>query len=55
MVAEVHQETIVGLPRQDLVGPGAGVDLEDFDDLGDVVLDVTRYAPLAGTGNLDAI
>jgi len=31
----------VGLSRQDLVGPGAGVDLEDFDDLGDVVLDVT--------------
>jgi len=29
----------VGLFRQDLVGSGAGMVLEDFDSLGDVVLD----------------
>jgi len=36
----------VGLSGQDLTGPGAGVDLEDFDNLGDMVLDGTRHVSL---------
>ena len=55
MVTKVYPETIVGLFGQDLVGLGAGVDLEDFDHLGDMVLDVTRYVFLVKTINLDAI
>ena len=45
----------MGLCGQGLVGPGAGVDLEDFDSLGDVVLDYARYVSLAETDGSDTI
>ena len=45
----------MGLCGQGLVGPGARVDLEDFDDLDDVVLDVTRYVSLVVTDGFGAI
>lgn len=55
MVTEVHQETVVGLSRQDRVGPGTGVDMEDFDDLGNVVFDGARFVPLVTTSGFHTI
>ena len=45
----------MGLCGQALVGPGTGVDLEDFDRLGDVVLDYARYVSLAETNGSNTI
>jgi hypothetical protein len=45
----------VGLSRQDRVGPVAGVDLEDFDNIGDLVLDGTRYVSLLENGSFCVI
>ena len=45
----------MGLSRQDRIGPSAGVDLEDLDNLGDLVFDVTGYVSLMATGSFDAI
>ena len=55
MVTKVYQKTVVDLFGQDLIGLGTGVDLEDFDDLGDMVLDVTGYVSLVETVNLYTI
>jgi hypothetical protein len=43
LVAAVYQEAVVGLYRQDRAGADSGVDLEDLDSLGDLVLHGIRY------------
>ena len=45
----------MGLCRQGLVGPGAGMDVEDFDNLGDVVLHGTGYVSPAAADGFDVI
>ena len=51
MVTKVYQKTAVGVFGQNLVGVSTGMDLEDFDHLGDMVLDVTGYVSLVETVN----